>query len=200
MNDRADSRSVRVGMMSDMTNLLEHDHEELDGVLGELFLALERGDKDESFARLDLLWARLAVHIRAEHLCLFPAILGTPQALFTGSGGTPRLEEAQSAIAVLRSDHDFFMHELAKAVNLMRALKGIPDVDAIGECLGEVRSIVLSVKTRLSAHNQLEENQVYVWIDVLLDEAERAALDARVRRELENLPSRFTGIGEHTPD
>ena len=86
------------------------------------------------------------------------------------------------------------MHELAKAINLMRALKGISETDAIGECLGEVRSIVLSVKTRLSAHNQLEEDQVYGWIDVLLDEAEHFILDARVRRELENLPPRFNPV------
>jgi hypothetical protein len=182
-----------------MPDLLERDHEELDGILGELFLALDHSEKDESFARLDLLWARLAIHIRAEHLCLFPAILGAPQVLLTGTDGAPRLEEAQSAIGVLRSDHDFFMHELAKAINLMRALKGIPDAAAIGESLGEVRSIVLSVKTRLGVHNQLEENQVYGWIDVLLDEAERIALNTRVRRELENLPSRFAGVGENLP-
>ncbi|MGB8506865.1 MAG: hypothetical protein WCD76_00535 [Pyrinomonadaceae bacterium] len=182
-----------------MPDLLERDHEELDGVLGELFLALENGDKDESFARLDLLWARLAVNIRAEHLCLFPAILGAPPALLTGRGGAPRLEEAQSAIGVLRSDHDFFMHELAKAINLMRALKGIPNAGDIVKILREVRSIVISVKTRLGAHNQLEENQVYRWIDVLLNEAERFALDDRLRRELGNLPPRFTGVGETSP-
>jgi hypothetical protein len=181
-----------------MPELLECDHEELDGVLGELFLALDHGDKGESFARLDLLWARLAIHIRAEHLCLFPAILGAPQALFTGTGGAPHLEEAQSAIGVLRGDHDFFMHELAKAINLMRALKSASDTGVIGERLREVRSIVQSVKTRLGAHNHLEENQVYRWIDVLLDEAERLDLDVRVRRELENLPTRFTGVGENT--
>lgn len=179
-----------------MPDLLERDHEELDAVLGELFLALDGGDKDESFARLDLLWARLAIHIRAEHLCLFPAILCAPQALLNGTGGAPRLEEAQSAIGLLRSDHDFFMHELAKAINLMRALKSITDADATGECLRKVRSIVLSVNNRLSAHNQLEEKQVYGWIDVLLDEAERSALNARVRRELENLPPRFTDVEE----
>jgi hypothetical protein len=182
-----------------MPDLLERDHEELDGVLGELFLALDHGDKDVSFARLDLLWARLAIHIRAEHLCLFPAILGAPQALLTGSGGAPRLEELQSAIGALRSDHDFFMHELAKAINFMRALKTTSDAGAIEKSLREVRGIVLSVKTRLGVHNQLEENQVYGWIDVLLDEAERSTLDARVRRELENLPPRFTGDGENSP-
>jgi hypothetical protein len=181
-----------------MPDLLEHDHEEMDGVLGELFLALDHGERDESFERLDLLWARLAMHIRAEHLCLFPAILGAPQALLTGRGGTPRLEELQSAIAMLRSDHDFFMHELANAINIMRALKGIPDGDGLGESLREVRGILLSVKARLCAHNQLEENQVYGWIDVLLDEAERSALDARMRHELENLPSRFAGVGENS--
>ena len=175
-----------------MPDLLERDHEELDAVLGELFLALDQGERDESFARLDLLWARLAIHIRAEHLCLFPAILGAPQALLTGTGGAPRLEVAQSAIALLRSDHDFFMHELAKSINLIRALKTTSDASAIREVLGEVRGIVLSVKTRLSAHNLLEENQVYGWIDVLLDGAERSALDAHVRHELENLPPRFT--------
>jgi hypothetical protein len=183
-----------------MPDLLERDHEELDGVLRELCVALDDGDQDESFVRLDLLWARLAIHIRAEHLCLFPAILGAPQALLTGSGGAPRLEEAHSAIGVLRTNHDFFMHELAKAIKLMRALKGIPDAGASREGLREVRSIVRSVKTRLSAHNRLEERRVYGWIDLLLDEAERSALDARVRRELENLPSRFTGVGANSPD
>jgi hypothetical protein len=78
--------------MFGMPDLLERDHEELDGVLGELLLALDHGERDESFARLDLLWARLAIHIRAEHLCLFPAILDAPPALLSGSGGTPRLE------------------------------------------------------------------------------------------------------------
>ncbi|HMF57727.1 MAG TPA: hemerythrin domain-containing protein [Pyrinomonadaceae bacterium] len=180
-----------------MRDLLERDHEELDGVLRELFLALDGGDKDESFVRLDLLWARLAIHIRAEHICLFPAILGAPQPLLTGRGSAPSLEEAQSAIGVLRRDHDFFMHELAKAINLIRALKGIPDAGAVGECLREVRSIVQSVKTRLRAHNQLEEDKVYGLIDVLLNEAERSTLDTRVRRELENLPPRFTGAGEN---
>ena len=177
-----------------MPDLLERDHEELDGVLGELFLALDRGERDESFARLDLLWARLAVHIRAEHLCLFPAILGAPQTLLTGSGDAPSPEELQSAIRVLRSDHDFFMHQLARAINLMRALKAISGADAVGESLREVRRIVLAVKNRLSTHNQLEEKQVYGWVDVLLDGAARSALDARVRRELENLPPRFNHI------
>jgi hypothetical protein len=184
-------------MRSDVPDLLERDHAEVDGVFGELFLALDEGDKAESFARLDLLWARLAMHIRAEHFCLFPAILGAPQSLMTGRGSAPRLEEAQSAIAVLRNDHDFFMHELAKAINLMRALNDILDAGVVKETLREVRGIVLSVKIRLSTHNQLEENQVYGWIDVLLDEAERSILDARVRHELENLPSRFTGVGEN---
>lgn len=182
-----------------MPDSLEGDHEGLDGVLGELFLALDAGEKEECFARLDLLWARLAVHIRAEHLCLFPAILGAPQALFNGMGGAPRLEEAQSAIGVLRSDHDFFMHELARAINLMRALKDTLDAEFVRETLRKVRSIVLSVRTRLGSHNQLEENRVYGWVNVLLDEAGRSALDARVRHELENLPSRFTGVGENRP-
>jgi hypothetical protein len=55
--------------------VLTDDHSEIDTVASDLLAALEDGDKLQVFARLDLLWARLAVHKRAEHLCLFPSIL-----------------------------------------------------------------------------------------------------------------------------
>src|SRR3982750_973169 len=108
-------------------SVLAHDHSEVDTLIHELLAALGEGNKTQSFARLDLLWARLAMHIRAENLCLFPAILaaldnviGTPQ------DGVPSLEEASMMIARLRDDHDFFMRELVSAVKTMREVKAAP--------------------------------------------------------------------------
>lgn len=89
------------------------DHSELGELIDDLLAGLDEENKALSFERLDLLWARQAVHIRAEHLCLFPSILDAPRANFTGTGSTPWYEEAQRAIDVLRHDHDFFMHELS---------------------------------------------------------------------------------------
>src|SRR4051794_25339917 len=101
-------------------NLLEEDHALLNDLVVQLCSALEERDVDRSFARLDLVWARLAVHIRAEHLCLFPALLDAAQQLSTSENGIPRFDEAQSVVNQLRHDHDFFMFELARAVNTMR--------------------------------------------------------------------------------
>ena len=55
--------------------LLGHDHSELDELLGAFFAAVEKGDLDQSFDTLDVFWARLAVHIRTEHLHLFPTLI-----------------------------------------------------------------------------------------------------------------------------
>ena len=174
--------------------LMADDHSELDKLIVDVLAALDKGNKALSFERLDLLWARLAVHIRAEHLCLFPSILGAPQANFTGTAGTPRYEEAQGAIDVLRHDHDFFMRELATVVNTMRKHRTVSDPVVTSGLLREVRRCVVSVETRLQKHNQLEEEQVYTWVDALLGEAERSALTASMSHELENVPPRFNQI------
>lgn len=57
------------------STLLAHDHSELDSTLAGLVSALFEGDAARSLERLDLFWARLAMHIRAENLYLFPALL-----------------------------------------------------------------------------------------------------------------------------
>lgn len=93
-------------------DVLADDHSEIERLIHNVLTALERANKGQSFELLDLVWARLAVHIRAEHLCFFPSILGAPPVSFTGSGGTPQYDEAKSAIDLLRHDHDFFMREL----------------------------------------------------------------------------------------
>ena len=55
--------------------LMEKDHEALDEVLQRLESSLEKHELLSSFELLDLFWARLAVHIRAENVRLFPTIL-----------------------------------------------------------------------------------------------------------------------------
>ena len=177
-----------------MISLLEHDHEELGGILSGLSTALNVGDVEESFKRLDLLWARLGVHIRAEHLCLFPAILHELNSGRKQRGGdAPSLDETRQAIALLRTDHDFFMRELASAVKQMRDLRAMPGSQSVANMLQDVQGRVTAVSHRLEAHNELEEKKVYRWTDELLNLREQIRLAAKLRREIENLPPRFSG-------
>ena len=180
-----DGRPLAAGVLAD-------DHAEVGELINELLAALDRRDKDRSFDRLDMLWARLAVHIRAEHLCLFPAILGAlGKHANLSPDDAPSPEEVREAVERLRADHDFFMVELAKAVNALRgflAEGGGPSEDQ----LSEIRQRVLAVSGRLEEHNRLEEEQVYLWPEALLSAEERAELSARMRREIENLPPRFS--------
>lgn len=163
--------------------LLDDDHAELDGLIEEALAALDCGDLGRSHARLDLFWARLAMHIRAEHLHLFPAIL---RAVEGRQGERPSAAEARERIEELRHDHDFFMRELAAAMKLLRTLARDEK-----ESLVEARAHVLAVRERLVAHNRTEEGQVYRWAETLLTPAERRVLTTRMQRELENLPPRF---------
>lgn len=84
-------------------SVLAHDHAEIDRLIGDLLSALQEGDTLKVFARLDLLWARLAVHIRAEHLCLFSSSL---EADFSNRSDGPQYQGVQSAIEQLRLDHE----------------------------------------------------------------------------------------------
>ncbi len=171
--------------------LLAEDHEALDLVLNSLPAALDEGDSATAFARLDLFWARLAMHIRAEHLHLFPAIL---RALHGDPGDhadeTPATAEAREAIAQLHRDHDFFMHELAGAVKVMRDRQTTAGVDSTSE-IESVRQMIATVRDRLEAHNMLEEELVYRLPAKLLEAEEQSALAAQIRAELMNLPPRF---------
>jgi hypothetical protein len=172
--------------------LLAEDHEALGELLRVLLTRLDEGDAAAAFPHLDLFWARLAMHIRAENLHLFPAILNAPALDAKGcEGATLSPEEARGAIARLRSDHDFFMHELARAVSTVRELMASPGDETKTERLPGVRQIISAVSVRLEAHNVLEEEQVYRLPASLLTSAEQSALAARMRREIENLPPRF---------
>jgi hypothetical protein len=171
-------------------NLLEEDHRSIDDFVAQLCAALEAHDAEQSFALLDLVWARLAVHIRAEHLCLFPALLDAARQPSTSAEDVACFDEAQSVINRLRLDHDFFMVELARAVNTMREIDA-QDSDAAKERLRAVGETISAVKARLAEHNKLEEERVYRWPASRLDSSQQAQLAECVRRQIENMPPRF---------
>jgi len=127
-------------MMAEVRLCLSDDHHSVSEVLEQLLAALENKDVQTSHSRLDLLWARLAVHIRAEHLHLFPTVLNRLTET-TDDPAVPGLSEAQSIVENLRADHDFFMHELARAIGLLRELRKTNDEakwDVVGEIVREV--------------------------------------------------------------
>jgi hypothetical protein len=159
---------------SEARQRLLDDHNAVSEVLRQLLAALDNKDVQTSYSRLDLLWARLAVHIRAEHLHLFPAVMN-------------RLKEAQPVVEKLRSDHDFFMHELARAVGVLRELNA-----SDGAKLGAVGDTVREIEKRLATHNEIEENQIYHWASTILTVPEQTDLAARINAELENRPPRFS--------
>ncbi|HEY5884248.1 MAG TPA: hemerythrin domain-containing protein [Pyrinomonadaceae bacterium] len=171
-----------------MNELLADDHAELGNLLGKVFAALDADEVALSHASLDLFWARLAVHIRAEHLHVFPAVENAFDETHTKglSAG-----EALKVIEELRSDHDFFMSELSEAVVITRNLVKSVDRQADVQRLQHVRAKVATVEARLAKHNRVEEEGVYLWTSSLLSETEQTALAARVQKELENMPPRF---------
>ena len=166
-------------MKNSVESLLEDDHASLDQLFVELDLALAKPDTARGFELLDLFWARLAVHIRAEHLHLFPAL---SNAAPMPSGRTsPTREEVEMTVGRLRADHDFFMKELAQLMKEARE-------NSAG---GDFRKRLAEIRSRLEIHNQIEERQVYVWPALLFDETTVAALEEKIRLELENMPPRF---------
>ena len=175
-----------------MADTLVDDHAGVDALFRDLWREFDRGDAGGVLEKLDYLWARLAVHIRAEHLRLFPALLAASERRRRGgSDDAPSPGEVQTAVERLREDHDFFMRELAGAVNAVRELaarEGAPD----RERLRQIRGRVSAVADRLVEHNRVEEQQIYLWPAALLAETELDTLRAGVRREIENIPPRFS--------
>ncbi len=64
---------------------MHEDHQSLADLLNDLTSALNptsgQHDVVRIFRLLDLFWAKLAVHIRAENVCIFPAIETMPVAM-----------------------------------------------------------------------------------------------------------------------
>lgn len=180
-------------MFSEPSRLLTEDHHGVDRVFQKLETSLEAEDVESVEFRLDLIWARLAVHIRAEHLHLFPIVLMVLPERESSDERLPSAVTAQTTIAQLHEDHDFFMHELANAVALVREIRKVRDDDTtVVPDLKEVTRIVGEVKQRLAEHNRTEESQVYRWLLLLLEPADLADLASRINAELDKRPPRFT--------
>ena len=164
--------------MTQVSEQLIGDHAALDEILKQLQTALQNSNIEVAHAKLDLFWARLAVHIRAEHLHLFPAVLSSP--------------ENAAIVAELRQDHNFFMDQLALAVEIMRELSTLPDQLILPEGLKNVKKIVREVERRLVTHNEVEESKIYHWTSISLNAEEQAQLESRITTELRKHPPRFT--------
>lgn len=162
--------------MAQARQLLSDDHKAVGEVLQQLLTALEHRCVSASYSKLDLFWARLAVHIRAEHLHLFPAVAS-------------KYSDAEVVIEKLRVDHDFFMRELARLMGILRELPRAPGFEG---SLTPVLESVRTIENRLTAHNELEESQIYRWAGTILTETEQLELANRIRTELENRPPRFS--------
>lgn len=168
---------------------LKIDHEVLDDMLKQLIIQLGKPDLAWAFETLDLFWASLAVHIRAENICLFPAILNAASDRF-GVDGIPPYAEAKGIIEQLRNDHAFLMSELGQVMKALRAMIIHPEYSA-GITVTELRDRIVAVAERLEEHNGVEEEQVYVWPSGLFDRETSERLDIGIRSEIENMPSRF---------
>ena len=174
---------------------LSEDHDELQGLLEAVFEALDDTNPARTFERLDLFWARLGMHIRAEHLHLFPLVIqevgtrvGLEQSLSLG--------EVIAAVRTLRNDHNHFMTELARAVKLAREATSTSERKEIERCHSEVRQILTALTERLETHNQLEEEIVYRLPKRVMTAPRQAMLAANIGKELTNLPKRFGGPTE----
>lgn len=167
-------------MVRDFENTLRSDHDELDTLLHGIFGSLNAADFEGTFRGLDVFWARLAVHIRAEHLHLFPAISGLWSA-------DPQFAELPVLIATLRRDHDHFMKELASLVKLMRAAESNkPHV------LKEAHETLTALKGRLVEHNRIEEERLYNAGRLFSGGVEN--ISASIQAELNNLPPRLNTL------
>lgn len=177
-------------MLKTIEELLPKDHRQLDKLLGAVRAALEGQSSVEAFETLDLFWARLAVHIRAENLHLFPSVLNKVKGddLDSHCEYLPSME-VQKAVERLTADHNFFMQQLSRAIRILRETPFASDPVVELETVGE---IVAGVSERLTAHNELEELIIYQMPRKLLPREEQIELATRIRRELEKLPPRFT--------
>ena len=151
-----------------ITASLTADHQAMEPLILEAEKALASAVAGAAFTALDRLWMRLAVHIRAEHKGVFPAL---------GSARPDLMDE----LGTLRQDHDFFMATLAVVVRGMES--PAPDFAKAGAMLEAVR-------TRLVSHNALEEGVIYMMADQLPPDACGQVVEV-IARELAFLPGRY---------
>lgn len=151
-----------------LTARLTADHGEIDVLFHDAQTAMDRGLAADAYAALDEVWMRLAVHIRAEHKVVFPALVEARPAL-------------RAALQTLREDHDFFMTSLAEAVKILQAPS--PGV-------ASARVTMEAVRLRLASHNAIEEESIYPVMDQLPHE-QRVRFFGDGSRELAFHPKRY---------
>jgi hypothetical protein len=156
---------------------LSDDHLEIDALILRAIDALERQSAGDALAAVDLFWARLAVHVRAEHLRLFPAL----------HDAAP---DIAPLIAELRDDHDFFMTELAACIRSLRLAVEAPVTDS--GLFQNVLTRLAVVSERLAVHNATEETDIYPLAEERLAPETVADLSTAIGSELERLPPRFS--------
>jgi len=178
-----------------MKDILVEDHAEMDDLLRRVRSALDRKDPEAAFSLLDLLWARLAVHIRAENTLLFPALERAHDRLSIARRPEARHGPAHPPaplIAELREDHDFFMRELTRAVLALKQLCRTSSCAEAERVCDQVRRTLAAVEERLRRHNEREESGVYQLAHQWLDTAQMEKLRRRIADDLRRMPSRWT--------
>jgi hemerythrin superfamily protein len=174
-------------VLSQGSQRLADDHQSLDELLTTVHEACRNGDVRATHFQLDLFWARLAVHIRAEHLHLFPAILDGLSTL----SDDPSSRNAQAIVDKLKADHDFFMYELARAVIASRELRPVSNQTEIAAGLDAIKEKVAQVEERLGTHNEIEEGKIYRRVSAVLGPEAQIELAAKIDAELARRPPRF---------
>jgi hypothetical protein len=163
--------------MQTAAGILGTDHAELHDLLKSAREELDHADLARAYAATDLFWARLAMHIRAEHLHVFPFVRG-----IAGN-------EIAGVLGELRRDHDMFMVELGRAMKALRL--GFHFGNEV-ETLATVAGLVHKVAQRLIIHDEIEESRVYPVVDSCRDAGVAMEYVNRgVLKELQNLPPRF---------
>jgi hemerythrin superfamily protein len=139
----------------------------------------EVSDRKKLLDSVDLFWARLAMHIRAEHHHLFPVI----QLAAVRAEG--KLKEVPRVLKELRLDHDFFMASLADTMKILRGTARSATTD-----FKHIRRVMDEIEARLEQHNEIEEEQIYKLAGILND-SEVVRLGEKIRDEIANYPRRF---------
>jgi len=175
---------------SKIQDILDQDHDELDTLFSDVFEALADGNCEQTYLKLDYFWARLAMHIRAEHLWLFPAVINI------SAGRSDRFAAVPAIITELRADHDFFIREIARAIKAMRL---VFEWGNENETIEIVKTLLEQVQVRLIPHNQMEEDNIYPMVASELPPDEMSILIPSIMSELRKLPHRFRIEQDSTP-
>ena len=166
-------------------DMLTHDHSEIDALIDQIIGLFSSGEPEPIYEAIDLFWARLAIHIRAEHLHLFPSLKEASRLLDAAQAAA-----IKNRVEELHEDHNFFMREMIGAIKTMRQIIADPDRVELSR-LVEVKERIENVHRRLIVHNVKEETEIYSLVDRLLVPDAAIMLRTKIKRELDNLPPRF---------